>query len=146
MFSAGTKRRFAAAQQNVGHTELECLGHGLRLGVSLEVIADFIKRDVDEVGRRPTTLAFFQSWKRLEAKADIIGPHKWPGFVGERKETLAYGRAAAAFLARRSSGLVAHTASFGFKMPAGPVGSATGRPDNGPTGTPHHHRVRHHAT
>jgi hypothetical protein len=33
-----------------------------------------------------------------EEKADIIGPHKWPGFVGEGKETLAYGRAATAFL------------------------------------------------
>ena len=33
-----------------------------------------------------------------EEKADIDGPHKWPGSVGERKETLAYGRAAAAFL------------------------------------------------
>src|ERR1700680_574599 len=33
-----------------------------------------------------------------EEKADIIGPHKWPGFLGERKEALAYGRAAATFL------------------------------------------------
>src|ERR1700676_1225773 len=39
-----------------------------------------------------------------EEKADIIGPHKWPGFVGERKETLAYGRAATAFLPEGTQG------------------------------------------
>jgi len=44
-----------------------------------------------------------------EEKADIIGPHKWPGFLGERKETLAYGRAAAAS-ARANSGLTLHAA------------------------------------
>jgi hypothetical protein len=29
--------------------ELDDLEHGLRIGVSIEVIADFIERDVDEV-------------------------------------------------------------------------------------------------
>ena len=45
-----------------------------------------------------------------EEKADIIGPHKWPGFLGEGKETLAYGRAAMAFLPRGKSGLALHAA------------------------------------
>ena len=35
---------------------------------------------------------------------DIIGPHKWPGFLGEGKETLAYGRAATAFLPEGTQG------------------------------------------
>ena len=39
-----------------------------------------------------------------EEKADIIGPHKWPGFLGEGKETLAYGRAATAFLPEGTQG------------------------------------------
>jgi hypothetical protein len=30
-------------------TELHDLTHGLRLGVSIEVIADFIERDIDDV-------------------------------------------------------------------------------------------------
>jgi hypothetical protein len=57
-----------------------------------------------------------------EEKADIIGPHKWPGFVGERKETLAYGRAAAAS-ARVNSGLTLHAAIGSVS-----VASAGGRP------------------
>jgi hypothetical protein len=31
--------------------ELDDLAHGFRIGVSIEVIADFIERDVDEVRR-----------------------------------------------------------------------------------------------
>ncbi len=33
-------------------TELDDLEHGLRIGVSIEVIADFIKRDLDEVRQK----------------------------------------------------------------------------------------------
>ena len=40
-----------------------------------------------------------------EEKADIIGPHKRPGFLGEEKEALAYGRVvAAAFLPEGTQG------------------------------------------
>jgi hypothetical protein len=46
-----------------------------------------------------------------EEKADIIGPHKWPGFLGEGKETLAYGRVAAAFLPEGTQGHALHAAS-----------------------------------
>ena len=45
--------------------ELEDLEHGLRLGVSLEVIADFINRDVDEVRQKADELGILPSWKRL---------------------------------------------------------------------------------
>jgi hypothetical protein len=45
-----------------------------------------------------------------EEKADIIGPHKWPGFVGEGKETLAYGKAATAFLPGGTEGSHLHAA------------------------------------
>ena len=45
--------------------ELEDLEHGLRLGVSLEVIADFINRDVDEVRQKADELGTLPSWKRL---------------------------------------------------------------------------------
>jgi hypothetical protein len=45
--------------------ELVDLEHGLRLGVSLEVIADFIKRDVDEVREKADELGILPSWKRL---------------------------------------------------------------------------------
>jgi hypothetical protein len=48
--------------------ELADLEHGLRLGVSLEVIADFIKRDVDEVRQKADELGILPSWKRLPGK------------------------------------------------------------------------------
>jgi hypothetical protein len=46
-----------------------------------------------------------------EEKADINGPHKRPGFEGEGKETLAYGRVAAAFLPEGTQGDALHAAS-----------------------------------
>jgi hypothetical protein len=49
-------------------TELGDLEHGLRLGVSLEVIADFIERDVDEVRLKADELGILPSWKRLPGK------------------------------------------------------------------------------
>ena len=45
--------------------ELEDLERGLRLGVSLEVIADFIKRDVNEVHQKADDLGILRAWKRL---------------------------------------------------------------------------------
>jgi hypothetical protein len=45
--------------------ELEDLDHGLRLGVSLEVIADFINRDVDDVRQKADELGILPVWKRL---------------------------------------------------------------------------------
>jgi hypothetical protein len=50
-------------------TELEDLEHGLRLGVSLEVIADFIARDVDEARQKADGLGILPSWKRLPVKS-----------------------------------------------------------------------------
>ena len=58
-----------------------------------------------------------------EEKADIIGPHKWPGFVGEGKETLAYGRAAATS-AGVNSGLTLHAAIGSVSV--APAGGAPG--------------------
>jgi hypothetical protein len=40
-----------AATRPWSAVELDDLEHGLRIGVSIEVIADFIERDVDEVRR-----------------------------------------------------------------------------------------------
>jgi hypothetical protein len=48
--------------------ELGDLEHGLRLGVSLEVIADFIERDVDDVRQKADELGILPSWKRLPGK------------------------------------------------------------------------------
>jgi hypothetical protein len=39
--------------------ELKDLEHGLRLGVSIAVIADFIERDVEEVRRKAAALGIF---------------------------------------------------------------------------------------
>src|SRR5580704_10626283 len=61
-----------------------------------------------------------------EEKADIIGPHKWPGFVGEGKEALAYGRVAAAFLPEGTQGHALHAASCRLDVPACLSRSATG--------------------
>jgi hypothetical protein len=61
-----------------------------------------------------------------EEKADIIGPHKWPGFVGERKETLAYGRAATAFLPEGTQGSHCTQPRVGWDIPACLNGSAPG--------------------
>jgi hypothetical protein len=46
-----------------------------------------------------------------EEKADIIGTHKRPGFVGEGKEALAYGRVTAAFPPEATQGHALHAAS-----------------------------------
>jgi hypothetical protein len=54
-------------------TELGDLEHGLRLGVSLEVIADFIERDVDEVRQKADELGILPSWKRLPEKTLQLG-------------------------------------------------------------------------
>ena len=61
-----------------------------------------------------------------EEKADIIGPHKWPGFVGERKETLAYGRAATAFLPEELRARIARShrvfvGRVGWRRPAASI-------------------------
>jgi hypothetical protein len=44
--------------------ELEDLERGLRLGVSIEVIADFITRDADEVWQKADELGVLPPWKR----------------------------------------------------------------------------------
>jgi hypothetical protein len=41
------------------------LKHGLRIGVSIEVIADFIKRDVDEVRQKAAELSLLPRRKQL---------------------------------------------------------------------------------
>jgi hypothetical protein len=45
--------------------ELDDLERGLRIGVSLEVIADFIARDVKEVQQKADELGILPVWKRL---------------------------------------------------------------------------------
>jgi hypothetical protein len=45
--------------------ELDDLERGLRLGVSLDVIADFIARDVEEVQQKAQELGILPVWKRL---------------------------------------------------------------------------------
>jgi hypothetical protein len=48
--------------------ELDDLEHGLRIGVSVEVIADFITREVDEVRRKAAELGLLPKRKqRAEA-------------------------------------------------------------------------------
>jgi hypothetical protein len=49
--------------------ELDDLGHGLRIGVSIEVIADFIERDVDEVRRTAAELGLLLRPSRLTEEA-----------------------------------------------------------------------------
>jgi hypothetical protein len=50
--------------------ELDDLEHGLRIGVSVEVIADFITRDVDEVRRKAAELDLFPKRKQLAEAFD----------------------------------------------------------------------------
>jgi hypothetical protein len=45
-------------------TELGDLERGLRLGVSIEIIADFITRDADEVWQKADELGILPPWKR----------------------------------------------------------------------------------
>jgi hypothetical protein len=50
--------------------ELDDLEHGLRIGVSIEVIADFIKRDVDEVRQKAAELGLLPRRKQLSEAFD----------------------------------------------------------------------------
>jgi hypothetical protein len=50
-------------------TELDDLEHGLRIGVSIEVIADFIKRDLDEVRQKGLELGLLPKRKQLAEEA-----------------------------------------------------------------------------
>jgi hypothetical protein len=50
--------------------ELADLEHGLRLGVSVDVIADFIQRDVEEVLRKATALGILP--RRREPAEDAF--------------------------------------------------------------------------
>ena len=45
--------------------ELDDLEHGLRIGVSIQVIADFIQRDADEVRQKADELGILPDRKRL---------------------------------------------------------------------------------
>jgi hypothetical protein len=45
--------------------ELDDLEHGLRIGVSIEVIADFIKRDLDEVRQKGLELGMLPKRTQL---------------------------------------------------------------------------------
>jgi hypothetical protein len=45
--------------------ELNDLERGLRLGVSIQVIADFIMRDIDEVRRKALELGILPNRKQL---------------------------------------------------------------------------------
>jgi hypothetical protein len=49
--------------------ELDDLEHGLRIGVSIEVIADFIKRDLDEVRQKGLELGILPKRKQLAEEA-----------------------------------------------------------------------------
>jgi hypothetical protein len=49
--------------------EVKDLKHGLRLGVSIEVIADFIERDVEEVRQKAAALGIFPNRKPLGEEA-----------------------------------------------------------------------------
>jgi hypothetical protein len=50
-------------------TELDDLEHGLRIGVSIEVIADFIKRDLDEVRQKGVELGMLPKRTQLAEEA-----------------------------------------------------------------------------
>jgi hypothetical protein len=50
-------------------TELDDLEHGLRIGVSIEVIADFIKRDPDEVRLKGLELGMLPKRMQLAEEA-----------------------------------------------------------------------------
>lgn len=56
-------------------TELGDLERGLRLGVSIEVIADFITRDADEVWQKADELGILPPWKRLPEK--VLNADSW---------------------------------------------------------------------
>jgi hypothetical protein len=56
-------------------TELGDLERALRLGVSIEVIADFITRDADEVWRKADELGILPHWKRLPEK--VFNSDSW---------------------------------------------------------------------
>jgi hypothetical protein len=49
--------------------ELDDLEHGLRIGVSIQVIADFIMRDAEEVRQKATELGIFPKRKLLSEEA-----------------------------------------------------------------------------
>ena len=49
--------------------ELGDLERGLRIGVSLEIIADFLRRGAEEVQQKADELGILPSWKRLPAKS-----------------------------------------------------------------------------
>jgi hypothetical protein len=49
--------------------ELNDLEHGLRIGVSIEVIADFITRDVEEVRQKANELGLLLRRSRLAEDA-----------------------------------------------------------------------------
>jgi hypothetical protein len=49
--------------------ELDDLEHGLRIGVSIEVIADFVRRDLDEVRRKGLELGMLPKRKQLAEEA-----------------------------------------------------------------------------
>jgi hypothetical protein len=51
-------------------TELDDLKHGLRIGVSIEVIADFIKQDVDAVRQKAAQLGLLPRRKQLSEAFD----------------------------------------------------------------------------
>ena len=50
-------------------TELDDLEHGLRIGVSIEVIADFLKRDLGEVREKGVELGMLPKRKELAEEA-----------------------------------------------------------------------------
>jgi hypothetical protein len=60
--------------------ELDDLECGLRLGVSLDVIADFIARDVDEVQQKAEDLGILPVRKRVPK--DCTSARSLPGLFG----------------------------------------------------------------
>jgi hypothetical protein len=59
-----TTRNEAKDRKPWSATELDDLEHGLRIGVSIEVIADFIKRDPDDVRQKGLELGMLP--KRMQ--------------------------------------------------------------------------------
>jgi hypothetical protein len=70
-------------------TELDDLERGLRLGVSLEVIAEFISRDVEEVQQKAEELGILPVRKRVpkdcsSARHDLQAPPKSAPSIASR--------------------------------------------------------------
>ena len=55
--------------------ELDDLKHGLRIGISIQVIADFIQREADEVRQKADELGILPDRKRLPDGLQLAKPN-----------------------------------------------------------------------